>query len=114
ASPATKVQVGEAQVAADALGVRLLVLNATSQSEIEAAFAALVQQRAGALLVTADVLFATPPDRLVTLAARYSVPAMYQFRESTAAGGLVSYGNYNPDSWRQVGVYAGRILRGEK
>jgi putative ABC transport system substrate-binding protein len=102
------------QLAADTLGVHLLVLNATNQSEIEAAFTTLPRQRATALLLNADPLFITQRDQLVTLAARYALPAIYVYRESTAAGGLMSYGTRAADFWRLAGVYTGRILKGEK
>ncbi len=107
-------EIKELQAAARVLGLHLLILNASSSSEIEAAFASLVLERAGALLVSGDSLFITQYDRLAALAARYAVPAIYQSREATASGGLVSYGTDIPDSYRQVGVYAGRVLKGEK
>jgi putative tryptophan/tyrosine transport system substrate-binding protein len=104
----------DAQAAARVLGLRLLVLNASDQSGIEASFATLVQQRAGALLVGSDLFFVSARDQLVALAARHRVPAIYDRREFTAVGGLMSYGPNIPDSMRQVGVYTGRILKGEK
>jgi putative tryptophan/tyrosine transport system substrate-binding protein len=102
----------DAQAAARVLGLRLLVLNASDQSGIEASFATLVQQRAGALLVGSDLFFVSARDQLVALAARHRIPAIYDRREFTAVGGLVSYGPNIPDSMRQVGT--GRILKGEK
>jgi putative ABC transport system substrate-binding protein len=104
----------EAQVAARVLGVRLSVLNVSSESEIDGAFTTLVGQRADALLVTGDNLFITHRDRIIALAARHAVPAIYQWREFAAAGGLMSYGSSNTDGYRQQGVYTGRILKGEK
>jgi putative tryptophan/tyrosine transport system substrate-binding protein len=104
----------EAQVAARALGVQLLILDASSRGDIEDAFAALVQQRAGALLVGADPLFASQSDLLVTLAARHAIPTYYWRRQFAEAGGLISYGASTFDSVRAAGVYAGRILKGEK
>jgi putative tryptophan/tyrosine transport system substrate-binding protein len=104
----------EAQAAARLLGLRLLVLKASDQSGIEAAFATLVQERARALLVSSDVFFVSAGDQIVALAARHRVPAMYDRREFTMAGGLVSYGPNIPDTNRQVGVYVGRILKGDK
>ena len=92
----------------------MLVLNASSQREIEAAFTTVVQERVGALIVSADSYFIAQPDRLVTLAARYAVPTIYAYREFTAAGGLMSYGPNLLDAYRQVGVYTGRILKGVK
>jgi putative ABC transport system substrate-binding protein len=102
------------QQAAPALGVHLLVLNASDPSEIEAAFASLIQQRTGALQVSADPLFINKSDQLVALAARHAIPTIYQYRESTAAGGLISYGASLTDQYRQLGVYTGRILDGSK
>jgi putative ABC transport system substrate-binding protein len=92
----------------------LLVLNASDPSEFEGAFAKLVQQRAGAVLLTGDALFTGNRESLVALAARHGVPAAYQWREFTAEGGLMSYGASRIDAFRLVGVYTGRILKGEK
>jgi putative ABC transport system substrate-binding protein len=102
------------QVAARTLGLHLVILNASDQSEFEGAFTTLVQQRAGALLLTGDALFTSHREQLMALAARYAVPAIYQWREFPAAGGLMSYGTNRIDGFRQVGVYTGRILKGEK
>ena len=102
------------QAAADAMGLHLLVLNASDPSEFEGAFATLVRQRAGALLLTGDALFTGHRDQLIALAARHAVPALYQWRQFTAAGGLMSYGASRVDAFRQVGIYVGRILKGEK
>jgi putative tryptophan/tyrosine transport system substrate-binding protein len=104
----------ELQAAARILGVKLLILNATGPDEFEAAFATLVAERAGGFLAGTDVLFFVHSDRLVALAARHRVPAIFPRREAAAAGGLMSYGVDYPDAWRQVGVYTGRILKGEK
>jgi len=104
----------ELQVAAGVLGVRLLVLNATSPTEIEAAFASLAEQRAGGLLVSTDPSFTSRLDQIVALAARYMVPTIYGWREYTTVGGLISYGPSRSDSFRLQGVYTGRILKGEK
>jgi putative tryptophan/tyrosine transport system substrate-binding protein len=102
------------QVAASVLGVRLLVLNASSQSDFAGVFATIVQQRAGALVVMGDPFFNVQRGQLIALATRHGVPAIYQFREDVAAGGLMSYGADLQDMYRQCGVYAGRILKGEK
>jgi putative ABC transport system substrate-binding protein len=107
-------QIKELQVAARTLGVRLLVLNASSPSEIAEAFAMLVQQRAGALVVLSDPFFRDQRQQHVELAVRHTVPAIYQFSEDTAAGGLMSYGPDRRDLIRIAGNYAGRILMGEK
>jgi putative ABC transport system substrate-binding protein len=103
-----------AQSAARALGARLLVLNASTASGIEAAFATLVDERAGSLLVTGDSFLLAQRNQLVALAARHAVPTLYHRREFTAAGGLMSYGASLPEVYYQVGDYTGRILKGEK
>jgi putative tryptophan/tyrosine transport system substrate-binding protein len=104
----------ELQVAARILGVRLLTLDASDPSEFDAAFAPLVRERAGGLVLGSDTLFLRHSDQLVALAARHRVPATYSNRETTAAGGLMSYGTDLPVAWHQIGVYAARILKGEK
>jgi putative ABC transport system substrate-binding protein len=96
------------------LGVRLVVLNAVSESDIEMAFATVVQQRAEALLVAGDTLFTERLNQLVALVTRHSVPTIYFVREFAVAGGLMSYGTSLSDSYRLVGVYIGRILKGAK
>ena len=104
----------EAQQAARALGVNLLILNANNPSEIDAAFAALVQQQAGALLISSDVFLISRTDQLVELAARHAVPAIYAILEQAAAGALMCYGASLTANQRIVGLYTGRILKGEK
>ena len=104
----------EVQVAARALGVRLLLVNASRPSEIETAFADLAQQRTDALLVSGDGFLHTHRDEIVALAERHAVPAIYSMREYVADGGLMSYGTNYPSAWRQAGVYNGRILKGER
>src|SRR5262245_4128111 len=104
----------EVEVAARALGVRLLLLNASRPSEIETAFANLVQQRAHALLVSGDGFLHTHRDEIVALVERHAIPAVYSMREYVAAGGLMSYGTNYLNAWRQAGVYTGRILKGER
>ena len=104
----------QVQAAADALGRRLIVETAVVGGDIEPAFTRLVQQRIGALLVRADVLFNGRPKQLVALAERYALPAIYPLREFATAGGLMSYGASLRDALRQTGIYAGRILKGEK
>src|SRR6516165_3506882 len=96
------------------LGVRLVVLNAVSESDIEMAFATIVQRRAEALLVAGDTLFTERLNQLVALVTRHSVPTIYFVREFAVAGGLMSYGTSLSDSYRLVGVYIGRILKGAK
>jgi putative tryptophan/tyrosine transport system substrate-binding protein len=107
-------QVKELRVAASVLGVRLLILNASSPSDIAGAFGTLAQQRAGGLVVIGDPFFFAQRDQLVALAARHAVPAIYQSREAAVAGGLMSYGAGNDDRFHLAGVYVGRILNGER
>ena len=102
------------QAAARTKGVQLHILKAGSESEIDDAFASLIQLQVGALLVSPDAFFGSRRAQLVALAARHAVPAIYEWREFTAAGGLISYGSSLTDTWRQVGVYAGKILKGTK
>jgi putative ABC transport system substrate-binding protein len=102
----------ELQGAAVVLGVRLRLLNASNLPEMEEAFANLVTQRGGAFLLGTDPFFISTRDQLITLATRYRIPAIYPFREDVLAGGLMSYGSSNRDSYRLVGGYAGRILSG--
>ena len=104
----------DVQEAARTLGRQLLVLHASTSSEIDAAFASVTQRRADALLVGSDPFFASRRQQIVALAARDAIPAMYANREFVAEGGLMSYGNDVADAYRQAGVYAGRILKGEK
>jgi putative ABC transport system substrate-binding protein len=103
-----------AQGAARVLSVRLLVLNASTESAIETAFAKLVEERAGSILVSGDSFLVSKRDQIVALAARHAVPALYHRREFTAIGGLMSYGPSLPEVYSQVGDYTGRILKGAK
>jgi putative ABC transport system substrate-binding protein len=107
-------QVDELQDAATVLGVRLLVLNASSPIDFASAFTTLVQQRADALIVLGDPLLRVQSEQLIALSARYAVPAIYQYPADARAGGLMSYGTAFPELYRQTGVYTGRILKGEK
>jgi putative ABC transport system substrate-binding protein len=107
-------QAKEAQQAARALGVDLLVLKASNSNEIDAAFAALVQQQAGALLIGSDVFYISLTDQLVAAAARHAVPTIYAYLEQGARGGLMCYGADIAWSQYTVGFYTGRILKGEK
>jgi len=106
--------IGEMQEAARAKGVQLHILIAGTESEIDAAFATLVQLHASALVVGGDPFFGKRREQLVTLAASYGVPAIYQSREFAAAGGLISYGASFPATFRLAGIYAGKILNGAK
>ena len=111
----TEGKTKEMQEAARALGRQLQVLNASKAADFDTAFAALVQQQVGSLVISADPFFdETGRDQLVALAARHAIPAIYSFREATAAGGLMSYGTNLADVERQKGAYTGRILKGEK
>jgi putative tryptophan/tyrosine transport system substrate-binding protein len=100
--------------AARVLGLQITTLNASTTGEIEAAFATLVRDRADALFVNADVFFTTQPVQIAMLAARYDIPAVYAHRAFAEAGGLMSYGPDVSETFRQVGVYTGQILKGEK
>ena len=102
------------QAAARTLGVQLRVLHASAERDFDAVFSTLVQQRVGALVIVNDALFGTRVEQLASLAIRHAIPAVYQFREFAAAGGLISYGTGFIDAFRQAGVYTGRILKGEK
>jgi putative ABC transport system substrate-binding protein len=111
---AAESQEREAQVAARALGLQLFVVNASSERDFDTAFATLAQQRVEALLIVGNALFTGQRYRLVAAAARYALPTIYPLREFVAAGGLMSYGGSLTEAYRQVGIYAGRILKGEK
>jgi putative ABC transport system substrate-binding protein len=104
----------EVQAVARAKGVQLPILKAATEREIDAAFAALAQLQAGAIMIIADPFFNSRREQLVMLAARYAVPACYAFRDHAATGGLISYGAEQTGVLRQAGVYVGRILKGEK
>jgi putative ABC transport system substrate-binding protein len=99
---------------AQAKGLQLHILKAGAEGEFQAAFASLVQAQAGALLVSPDSFFVSRREELVALAARSAVPAIYEWREFTAAGGLISYGTSLIGTYRQIGIYAGKILNGAK
>ena len=107
-------QLRDVQEAAARLGVQLVILRANTESDFDAAFSTLVHQRAGALLVCVSPFFNIRREQLVVLAARHAVSAIFEWRDFAAAGGLMSYGTSLADGYRQVGVYAGRILKGEK
>ena len=107
-------QTRDVQQAARAKGVQLNVLNAKTESEIDAAFASLVQLRAGAVVVQGDPFFSNQREQLVALASSHAVPAIYAWREFTSAGGLMSYGTSVTSTYRQFGTYAGKILKGAK
>jgi putative ABC transport system substrate-binding protein len=114
-NPLAEVVSRDLQTVARTLGVQLHVLHASTERDFEAAFIAAAQLRAAALVIgSADPLFGSRAEQLGALALSHGVAAIYQFREFATAGGLVSYGGRFTDSYRQVGVYTGRILKGEK
>jgi putative tryptophan/tyrosine transport system substrate-binding protein len=113
-NPRFEPDLNDLTAAARTLGRQITVLRASSERDFAAAFAALVQGGIRSLVVASDTIFNSQRDQLVALAARHAVAAIYAFREFAAAGGLMSYGTNLSDGYRQVGVYVGRILKGEK
>jgi len=109
-NPITEPNVRDSKEAAQILGLQVRILNASTEAEIDLAFEALSQRLAGALLVQPDAFLNSK--RIVALAARHAVPTMYQVRDLTAAGGLISYGSNLADLYRQMGVYTGKVLKG--
>jgi putative ABC transport system substrate-binding protein len=109
-----QTQEREAQAAARVIGRQVLVLKAATEREIESAFATLAREKAGALLVGGDTFFTSQAVFFVVLTARHAIPAIYPVRSVVDAGGLMSYGSSLLDAYRQTGVYAGRVLKGEK
>lgn len=113
-NPSFDTQFNDTREAARSVGQQIRILNASSDSEIDAAIATAAQSNAGALLEGADTLFSSQRGHLVALIGRYAIPAIFHQRAFAEAGGLMSYGTDVPDAYRQVGIYAARILRGEK
>jgi putative tryptophan/tyrosine transport system substrate-binding protein len=107
-------ELDDLESAAKGVGQRLFMASANDDTELDAALASLAQQRVGALLVTASPFFDTRRDRIITFAAQNRLPAIYHFREYALAGGLISYGPSIAESYKNAGVYVGRILKGEK
>jgi ABC-type uncharacterized transport system substrate-binding protein len=114
ASPTAEAESTDARTAARGLGIDLHVLNASTEPDLDAAFASLVQLHVNAVVVAGEPYFDSQRHRLVALSARHAVPASYAWREYVAAGGLMSYGTSLTDSYRQAGTYVGRILKNEK
>ncbi len=114
ASPSAEVYSKGATAAAGALGIDVYVLRANTEQGLDEAFGALAKLGAGGLVVPNEPFFDSQRERIVALAARYKIPAIYGVREYVVAGGLLSYGASIPDSYRQAGIYVGRILKGEK
>src|SRR5712691_580376 len=112
--PGAERQLADVQAAVRTLGLQLVVLRASTEREIDAAFASMVQQGCRAVVVGADPFFISRRDHIVALAARDAIPAIYSFREFALAGGLMSYGTDFRDSYRQAGIYTGRIIKGEQ
>jgi putative tryptophan/tyrosine transport system substrate-binding protein len=113
-NPLGTLSLKELQSAADVLGLRLLTVHASNEHEVDAAFPFLIRQHADALLVSADPFLLRRRVRIAALAASHQMPAIYAWRDYAVAGGLVSYGTSRIDADRQVGLYTGRILKGEK
>jgi len=112
--PAAESQARDLQAAAGKLGIDLHVLHASTERDLDTAFAKMADMRVGALAITADAFFLSRREQIIALAARHSLPATSPWREAAAAGGLMSYGTSDTDGYRQLGSYAGRILKGEK
>jgi putative ABC transport system substrate-binding protein len=113
-TPEAVLEQQEVQATAQVIGLRFVIQDVQNPSEIEPAFATIVSRGAGALYVGTGPFMTTHRERLVTLAARHSLPATYPLREFVQAGGLMSYGSSIGEAYRQAGLYTGRILRGEK
>ena len=113
-NPETERTIRDSQEAAHAKGVQVEILGASNEGEIDAAFESLAKVKAGALLVGTDPFFFSRREQLVALAARYVVPASYDSPDVVHAGGLIGYGTSGTSTWREVGIYVGRILKGEK
>ena len=113
-SPLTEAERKDVQAAAQAIGLQLIIIDVSSDRDIETAFATFVQRGAGALYVGGGASLTSKRESIVALAARHAIPAMYVVREAVVAGGLMSYGPSQGDAYRQAGIYTGRILKGEK
>jgi putative ABC transport system substrate-binding protein len=114
ANPMTASIARDVQAAAQSVGIKVIIVEANSEADIDTAFAQFVEQRIGALVIASAVFFNRNRDRLVALAARHAIPAVFNNRDFPSAGGLMSYGADTGDSYRQAGIYVGRILKGDK
>ena len=112
--PSAEIEISETRAAVQSFGGKLVVLRASTESEVDAAFVELAQRRVGGLIVTGDPFFVSRRDKLVALAARHAVPAIYVQREFAVSGGLIGYGTNITNAYRQAGIYAGQILKGAK
>jgi putative ABC transport system substrate-binding protein len=110
----TKTTIEDAQGAARSLGLELYILNANTETDLDEAFAKLVQMQAGGLVIGTDAFFSGRLEQLAALSVRYAVPTVYQFREFAVVGGLIGYGGSLAEAFRGTGVYSGRILKGDK
>jgi len=113
-SPFAETLTRDVQAAAQVLGQRIHVLNASTERDLSSAFANLVRLGVGGLVIGADVFFNSRSEQLAALTVRHAIPAVYQYREFVAAGGLMSYGGSLEDSYRLAGIYTGGVLKGEK
>jgi len=113
-NPNARADAPEIKAAADALGQRLEVLTASTDGDLQAAFATMVERRAGALVVKPDPFFIARCERIAALAARHAIPAIYSLRACADVGGLVSYGTTFVDLYQQVGTYTGKVVKGAK
>jgi putative tryptophan/tyrosine transport system substrate-binding protein len=113
-SPPAQSVITDLQAAARTLGLQLVVVNARTDSDLEPAFASFSQQRVGAVLLGTGTLFTRRTEQLAALAARHALPTIYEYREYALAGGLMSYGSSIGYEYHQVGIYTGRILKGDK
>jgi putative ABC transport system substrate-binding protein len=113
-SPDALPEIGPVQVAAKSLGLQLTKFNSSTPSEIDATFNAIAEKRPDSLLVGTDSYLLSRREQIVAWAARLKIPAIYPFREFAAAGGLISYGTNIPNTYRQAGIYCGRIFKGDK
>ena len=114
ANRTSEIHIRDAQAAASARGRELVVLRASTEREIDMAFAALAERRPGGLVIAPESFFNSRSEQLAALTVRHAMPAIYSYREFVAAGGLMSYGGSITDAYRQVGLLVGRVLKGEK